>query len=133
MGQIRLCKIRFVSTAKNCRKTCLVCKKLVFRLVVLSNFSVMEELPHSRPVLPYREPVFICSYNFQVECIIRFLYYRRNRGYYMSAHVLLNLLNNLREKMRCDALPSFLCPPASLINSLLQTEHECKILFIIRH
>ena len=28
-----------------------------------------------------------------------------NRGFYMSAHVFLNLLNELGEKERCDAFP----------------------------
>ena len=40
----------------------------------------------------------------------------------MSAHVLLNLLNELGKDIRCSA--------TSLINSLIQ-EHECKIIFII--
>ena len=31
-----------------------------------------------------------------------------NRGSYTSAHVLLNLLNELGEKIRCEALPSIL-------------------------
>ena len=39
----------------------------------------------------------------------------------MSANVLLNLLNELGEKISCEALPSI---------SIIQ-EHECKILFII--
>ena len=30
MGQIRVCKIRFVSTGENCGKPCLVCKKAIF-------------------------------------------------------------------------------------------------------
>ena len=46
----------------------------------------------------------------------------------MSAHVLLNLLNELGGKIRCEAMPSIL---SSLINSIIQ-EHECEILFIIR-
>ena len=29
-----------------------------------------------------------------------------HRGFYMSAHVLLNLLKELGEKIRCEALPS---------------------------
>ena len=49
----------------------------------------------------------------------------------MSAHVLLNLLNELGKMIRCEALPSILSfSPTSLINSIIQ-EHECKILFII--
>ena len=49
----------------------------------------------------------------------------------MSAHVILNLLNELGEKIRCEALPSILSVSlTSLINSIIQ-EHECKILFII--
>ena len=31
-----------------------------------------------------------------------------HRGSYMSAHVLLNLLNKLGKKIRCEALPSIL-------------------------
>ena len=49
----------------------------------------------------------------------------------MSAHILLNLLNQLRERLDvrlCRACFGF--PPPSLINSVIQ-EHECKILFII--
>ena len=46
----------------------------------------------------------------------------------MSAHVLLNLLNEgVKDKMRGFAEH---LPPTSLINSVMQ-EHECKILFII--
>ena len=51
--------------------------------------------------------------------------------YYMSAHVLLNLVNELEKKIRCDDLKSILLvSPTSLINSIIP-EHECKILFII--
>ena len=54
-----------------------------------------------------------------------------HRGSYMSAHVLLNLLNELGEKIRCEACRvSYRFSPTSLINSIIQ-EHECKILFII--
>ena len=49
----------------------------------------------------------------------------------MSAHVLLNLLNNLGKRDKMRGLPSILSLFAtSSINSLIQ-EHECKILFII--
>ena len=34
--------------------------------------------------------------------------YLFDRGSYMSAHVILNLLNELGEKIRCEALPSIL-------------------------
>ena len=46
---------------------------------------------------------------------------RINRGSYMSAHILLNLLNELgkRDKMRGS------------FNKSIITEHECKNLFII--
>ena len=40
-----------------------------------------------------------------------------NRGSYMSAHVLLNLLNELGKRNKMQGLPS-------LINSIIQ-EHEC--------
>ena len=40
-----------------------------------------------------------------------------NRGSYMSAHVLLNLLNELGKRDKMRGLPS-------LINSIIQ-EHEC--------
>ena len=52
----------------------------------------------------------------------------------MSAHVLLNLLNELRKKDKMRGLPSILSHffATSLINSIIQ-EHECEILFIIRN
>ena len=43
----------------------------------------------------------------------------------MSAHVLLNLLNELGKKIRCEALP-YRFSPTSLINSIIQ-EHKCMI------
>ena len=49
----------------------------------------------------------------------------------MSAHVLLNLLNELGKRDKMRGLPSILSLFAtSLINSIKQ-EHKCKILFII--
>ena len=49
----------------------------------------------------------------------------------MSAHVLLNLSNELRKRDKMRGLPSILSLFAtSLINSIIQ-EHECQILFIV--
>ena len=49
----------------------------------------------------------------------------------MSAHVLLNLLNELGKRDKMRGLPSILFIFAtSLINSIIQ-EHECWILLII--
>ena len=49
----------------------------------------------------------------------------------MSAHVLLNLLKEVRKRNKCEACRSFyLFFVTRLINSIIQ-EHECKILFII--
>ena len=49
----------------------------------------------------------------------------RYRGSYMSAHVLLNLLNELGKRNKMRGLPSiYLFFATSLINSLIQ-EHEC--------
>ena len=64
-------------------------------------------------------------------CLVHFMPNFRNRGSYMSAHVLLNLSNEFggKDKMRDFA---YRFSPASLINSIIQ-EHECKILFIIGH
>ena len=43
----------------------------------------------------------------------------------MSAHVLLNLLNELRTKIKCEAFRAFhLFFAKNLINSIIQ-EHEC--------
>ena len=43
----------------------------------------------------------------------------------MSAHVLLNLLNELRKRDKCEACRAFyLFFTTSLINSIIQ-EHEC--------
>ena len=49
----------------------------------------------------------------------------------MSAHVLLNLLNNLEKSDKMRGMSSFLYFffAKSLINSIIQ-EHECRILFI---
>ena len=47
------------------------------------------------------------------------------RGSYMSAHVLLNLLNELGKRDKCKACRAFyLFFATSLINSIIQ-EHEC--------
>ena len=55
-----------------------------------------------------------------------------HRGSYISAHVLLNLLNELRKRDKMRGLPSILSLfPTSLSNSIIQ-EHECKILFYHR-
>ena len=48
----------------------------------------------------------------------------------MSAHVLLNLLNDLGKVIKCEACRAFYhFFAASLINSIIQ-KHECYILFI---
>ena len=57
--------------------------------------------------------------------------YLLNGESYMSAHVLLNLLNELGKKVKCEmgrAIYGFFA--TSLINSIIQ-ERECKILYII--
>ena len=54
-----------------------------------------------------------------------------HRGSYISANVLLNLLNELGKEIKCEACRAFyLFYAMSLINSIVQ-EHECYILFII--
>ena len=45
-----------------------------------------------------------------------------HRGSYMSAHVLLNLLNELGNRDKMQGLPSIFA--TSLINSIIQ-QHEC--------
>ena len=54
-----------------------------------------------------------------------------NRGSYMSAHLLLNLVNELGKKIRCEAVPSILSvfpnekfnnPGARMQNSIYHTE-----------
>ena len=48
----------------------------------------------------------------------------------MSAHVLLNLLNELGKVIKCESCQAIYHVFAtSLINSIIQ-EHECSILFI---
>ena len=49
-----------------------------------------------------------------------------NRGYFVSAHVLLSLINELRKRDKKRGLSSILSPfsTASLINSIIQ-EHIC--------
>ena len=47
------------------------------------------------------------------------------RGSYMSAYVLLSLLNELEKEIKCEACRAFyLFFATSLINSIIQ-EHEC--------
>ena len=59
----------------------------------------------------YPSLVFLCIYG-------------RNKGSYMSAHVLLNLLNELGKKIKCEACRAFyLFFAMSLINSIIH-EHE---------
>ena len=56
---------------------------------------------------------------------------RGYRGSHMKAHVLLNLLNELRKKDKMRGFAENLSfPITSLINSI--SEHECKFLFIIQ-
>ena len=64
---------------------------------------------------------WMCTKNFNIGLVGRAL----NRGSYMSAHVLLNLLNELgkRDKIR-GLLAFYLFFAMSLINSIIQ-EHEC--------
>ena len=50
----------------------------------------------------------------------------------MSGQVLLNLLNKLGEKIKCEALLSILLVFPNKFITIIQ-EHECKILFIIWH
>ena len=51
--------------------------------------------------------------------------YRIYRGSYMSAHVLLNVLNELWKEIKFEAcLAFYLFFATSLINSIIQ-EHEC--------
>ena len=50
----------------------------------------------------------------------------------MSAHVLLNLLNELGKKIRCEAVPSILSVFPNDCNKFNNVgAQECKILFII--
>ena len=50
--------------------------------------------------------------------------YTINRGSYMSAHVLLTLLNELGKKIACEACRACYLFETSLINSIIQ-KHEC--------
>ena len=61
----------------------------------------------------------ICCNLFDLVCALY-------RGSYMSAHVLLNLLNKLGKRDKMRGLPSifFSFFRTSLINSIIQ-EHEC--------
>ena len=55
----------------------------------------------------------------------------KNRGSYMSAHVLLNLLNELGKRDKMRGLPSILSLFRNEFNNSIKHEHSCKILFII--
>ena len=64
------------------------------------------------------------------EMLVRVARILNNRGSYISAHVLLNLLNELRKRSvrLCQAFYHF--SATCSINSIIQ-KHEHKILFII--
>ena len=63
--------------------------------------------------------------NMEVAAKITFLRVCKNRGSYISAHVLFNLLNELKKRDKIRGLPSILSLFAtSLINSIIQ-EQEC--------
>ena len=47
------------------------------------------------------------------------------RGSYMSAHVLLNLLNKLRKRDKMRSLPSILSLFRNEFNTFNNTEHKC--------
>ena len=49
----------------------------------------------------------------------------------MSAHVLLNLSDELEKNIRYKALPSILTGFPNEFNKFNNKEHECKIMFII--
>ena len=51
----------------------------------------------------------------------------------MSAHVLLNLLNELGKRNKMRGLPNILSLFATSLTNSIKQEHECKILFIIWH
>ena len=51
----------------------------------------------------------------------------------MSAHVLLNLFNELGEKIRCEALPSIFSVFPNEFNKFNNTGARIKILFIVWH
>ena len=49
----------------------------------------------------------------------------KNRGSYMSAHVLLNLLNELGKRDKMRGLPSILYLFRNEFNNSIIQEHEC--------
>ena len=70
------------------------------RFIDLKNFILLV-----RTVPFLRKIIFISSYT---EKNNYFLLYKLNRGSYMSAHVLLNLLNELGKRDKMRGLPSIL-------------------------
>ena len=75
----------------------------------------------------YDVSMVYASLTFNIKVFNKSLYMSLhiNRGSYMSAHVLLNLLNELEKRDKMRGLPSILSLFAtSLINSIIQ-EHEC--------
>ena len=51
--------------------------------------------------------------------------YSINRGSYISAHVLLNLLNELGKRDKMRGLPSILSLYHNEFNNSIMQEHEC--------
>ena len=56
-----------------------------------------------------------------------------NRGSYISVHVLLHLLNELRNRDKMRGLPSILSLFRNEFKNSVIQEYECLIIFIIRH
>ena len=68
-----------------------------------------------------KNPYYTIIAKHYMYIIYKYIY----RGSYMSAHVLLNLLNELGRRDKMRGLPSILSLfRKSLINSIIQ-EHEC--------
>ena len=57
--------------------------------------------------------------------VVSISFNNRNRGSYMSAHVLLNLLNELGKEIKCEACRAFYLFFRNEFNNSIIQEHRC--------
>ena len=83
-----------------------VLKFLIFRVRQTVLWIRIQEIlvPKVRPAVPQDAPAEAC---IKYHNLIRWPMYYINRGSYMSAHLLLNLLKELRKKIKCEACRAF--------------------------
>ena len=101
------------------------CKILFLKYCVSQSYPCTLDSSYNLWMFKVCAFVHACMCECVSVCVLPTVNNDINRGSYMSAHFLLNLLNKLRKKIKCEACRAFYPFFAtSLINSIIQ-EHEC--------